>query len=287
MLADRKVIVCIPSGRYKYLRILLPYLLNEQNSKIVDEVQLWVNTNAEIDLAYFEKVEQNFTIVKRVFVRGTLKNDVHQFNDYVYRFYKNCTSPDTVYVKMDDDICYVHHDFLENFVKITIECEQSNLACVGNVFNVPYVTKLLQEKGVITDVAGKSTGDPRCPIACVDGKFAANIHDQFLNLIEQNQIEKLFFDSHNLKGRQRIGAMAWTGKNFALFNGEVLPSDEVDLTTTIPNKLGMPLHIVGNAVVSHFAFSHQRDFLESKTDVLERYLRLSIDMNGDNENLQM
>ena len=92
---------------------------------------------------------------------------------------------------------------------------------------------------------------------------------------------KLYFPSRQLKGRQRIGAMAWTGENFAVFGGNIGPSDEIELTTKVPEGLGKPLWLVGDAVVSHLAFSHQRAAIEDRSDILQQYLQLSIKLNGD------
>jgi hypothetical protein len=99
--------------------------------------------------------------------------------------------------------------------------------------------------------------------------------------VNEDRVQDLFFDSHAITGRQRIGTMAWTGRNFQLFGGRVGPRDEVELTTKIPETLMKPLWIVGNALVCHFAFSHQRAELEDKTDTLTRYLKLSVQLNGD------
>ena len=75
--------------------------------------------------------------------------------------------------------------------------------------------------------------------------------------------------------------MAWTGESFQQFAGAVGPRDEVELTTRIPEMLLKPLWIVGDAVVCHLAFSHQRGVIEDCTDILGRYQALSIKLNGD------
>lgn len=199
----------------------------------------------------------------------------------MYRFYGDCNEVDALYLKVDDDICYVHDDFFRRILGEALAKEETHLACVGNVFNIPYVTQVLQEQGTLGDQLGKSTGDPRCPVACTNGEFAAYIHKQFLALAEAGMADDLCFPSREIRGRQRIGVMAWTGRNFARWNVNVGPRDEVDLTTKIPEGLSKPLWMVGAAVVSHFAFSHQRAVLEDQTNILGRYLALSVRLNGD------
>jgi hypothetical protein len=288
MFQGHRVVVCVPSGRYRYMRVLLPYLLSSRHADVVDEIRLWVNTDVEPDLEYFARMEKQHPKVKRVHYSGQLskllydeRRNYYQYNDSVNRFYQACTEGKTLYCKLDDDICYVHDDFFKHMFRDVLAREMTSFACVGNVFNVPYVSKVLQDRGTIADVVGHSTGDPRCPFACTSGEFAAYIHKQFLDIAALDDVESLYFASHHLSGRQRIGAMAWTGESFQQFGGRVGPRDEVELTTRIPETLLKPLWIVGNAVVSHFAFSHQRAVLEDQTDILGRYLALSVRLNGD------
>lgn len=288
MFQGHRVVVCVPSGRYRYLRVLLPYLLADRNASIVDEVRLWVNTDVVTDLEYFHRMEQTFPKVKRAFASGQLNKALYdarrahyQYNDSIYRFYASCVEDDTIYVKVDDDICFIHDEFFNNMLSAVIAREVNNYACVANVFNIPYVTKVLQERGKIEDKLGRSTGDPRCPFACTDGEFAAYIHKQFLDLAESNNTKELYFNGREIYGRQRIGVMAWTGKSFQQFGGQVGPRDEVELTTRIPELLQKPLWMAGDALVCHFAFSHQRAVLEDQTNILGRYLLLGFNANGD------
>jgi hypothetical protein len=210
-----------------------------------------------------------------------VKRNHWQFNDGIFRFYRNCIEPKTIYVKVDDDIVYVHPNFFDIFLHEIVCRAHGHFACVANVFNIPYVTKVLQDRGTIADAIGHSTGDPRCPFACTDGDFAAYIHKQFLTIACEDRVSDLYFDSHVITGRQRIGVMGWTGRNFATFGGIVGPRDEVELTTRIPQELNKPLWMVGNAVACHFAFSHQRAVLEDRTDMLTKYTQLAVRSNGD------
>jgi hypothetical protein len=289
MFNGHRVVVCVPSGRYRYLRVLLPYLLAERHAHIIDRIDLWVNTDVTTDLDYLARMEErHHPQIVRVPNPGPLNKGLYdpqrdhwQFNDGIFRFYAVCIDASTIYIKLDDDICYVHDDFFAHMLSAVLERESTNFACVGNVFNVPHVTKVLQERGVIGDLLGRSTGDPRCPVACTDGNFAAYIHKQFLDIVDDNAVESLYFPSMQITGRQRIGTMAWTGRSFAQFGGRVGPRDEVELTTRIPESLQKPLWMVGDAVVCHFGFSHQRAVLEDKTNLLKRYLEISIRLNGD------
>jgi len=60
MIQDRKVIACVPFGRERYVKVLLPYLLQEP----VDEVRLWLNTDEPADLAYAASLEPTVSLVR-------------------------------------------------------------------------------------------------------------------------------------------------------------------------------------------------------------------------------
>jgi hypothetical protein len=225
--------------------------------------------------------------VKRVIAQEPLRKEVYdasrnhvQFNSSVNRFYRFTVQPKTIYVKMDDDICYVHPDFFYNACEDLLQKENSVAFVMTNVFNIPMTTKINQDRGVLDTKMGKSDGIPRCPLACLSGPFAKHLHDQFLELYKKNELKKLYFDSLNLSGHQRIGVMLWTGERFAGFGGNVGQSDEKFITQELPVKFGLPVRLIGNALVSHFAFSHQRAELEDKSDILEQYLKIAVDETG-------
>jgi hypothetical protein len=288
MIFEQKAVICIPSGRYRYMKILMPYLLSDVNSAI-DEIHLWVNTDVQSDIEYFEKLEKTYSKIKLVYHKSPkdlhkstydLSRQHYQYNDSVCKFYANCLDDKTIYIKMDDDICYIHPDFLKNICKAVLDSEKTHLACLGTVFNVPYTTKIFQDCGYLNSKLGHSSGHRRCELAFLDGKFAVHIHEQFLQHIEKNEI--CYFNNHTLPlTKYRIGVMAWTGNNFRIFGGNVGDKDEDCLTLDIPRATGKPLFMVGNALVSHFAFSHQRAELEDKTDTLEKYYQLCRKINKD------
>lgn len=287
MFKNRRIVVCIPSGREKYLRILLPFLLSDR-SKIVDEVQLWVNTNVPKDLAYLQSVGTKFAPkVKNVandglIVRGTydIVRSNFLFADSVCHFYRKTIEPNTIYVKLDDDMCWIHPDFFENLCADLLLVENRCFFVSANVMNIATSSKIYQDMGVLGVDAGISTGDARCPVACIDGKFAKYLHERFLELYAANETEKLYFTSYEATGRHRIGAIAYTGETFARFGGCVESADEKDLTQVISRRFGMPMRTCGNALICHFASAHQRALLEDETDILDRYLAIATKETG-------
>lgn len=287
MFEGNRVVVGIPSGRKRYLQVLLPYLLDARAS-MVDEVQLWVNTDNEDDLAFFVDVEKQFAPrIVRVTVPNKLRPGVYnaqrkhvQYNDTICHFYRATVDLNTIYIKLDDDMVYVHPDFFTNLLTELWREKDRCYLFIANMFNVAITTKLYQNAGVIGTDHGVCTGDLRCPVACTDGKFAVFMHEEFLKLYQADELNKLCFDSYDIKGRQRIGAIAYTGKTFDRFHGVVDSSDEKYITQEL-NKIWLePIRLVGDALISHFASAHQVAELEDNSNVLERYREICIKETG-------
>ena len=55
MINNKKVCICIPVGRKRYLEILVKYLLKQKD--VVDEIRLWVNTRNVQDLEYIHSLK--------------------------------------------------------------------------------------------------------------------------------------------------------------------------------------------------------------------------------------
>jgi hypothetical protein len=288
MIQDRKIVVVIPSGRERYMCVLMPYLLNPAVSGLVDRVDLWVNTDERADLEYFDSLEKkHFPLIRRVFDDKDLikvcydpSRNHFQYNGGVHKFYPYAIDPKTIYIKLDDDICYIHPDFFKNIVEYTIahpEC----FSVLGNVVNIPKTSYLYQRMGLLTTAAGVCQDDPRDRYSCKSGEFAFEVHKMFMQLQAENRLEELYFKDyvHPRGLMTRIGVMAWAGETFAEFGGAVGAWDEKDICEGLPVKTGRSIHYCGNALTSHFAFSHHRAVLEDKTDMLDKYYKLALKLN--------
>jgi hypothetical protein len=287
MFRGKKVVVCIPAGRERYMSALMPYLLNSNSREIVDHVDIWVNTDVESDLKYFERLESESPgYVRRVFGPGETVRQVYdqsrahyQYSSSICRFFPGATDYGTIYFKLDDDICYIHPKFFRNMCDELLERSPNNLIVLGNVFNIPITSYQHQQRGVIPHDIGMCDGTLRDNLACKSGEWARAIHLKFLELESAGRLDELMLPSRELTGHQRIGAMCWRGGDFAEFGGRVEEADEISLTRDIAARLGKPHKFCGDGLVSHFAFSHQRAVLEDQTDTLRRYIELAHRLN--------
>lgn len=274
---DRKVIVCIPCGSEKFLKVLLPYVLGS-SSGLIDEVYLWINTTVESDLSYIRKVQRAFPQKIKCWA---LPPDVKVGDEGAASyFYRTTTNPRTIYFKLDDDICYVHPEFFKAACDELLQNEKSSFAVLCNAFNTPITTKIHQDNMTIADGFGRGTGDAACSISCNDGDFAKEMHVRFLNLAAMGQLKDLYFGSFNVVGKNHSVAMCYAGETFSRFNGEIGADVEKEIAERIPQALGMSLRICGKALCSHFAFPNQLSVLDS-TNTLARYEQISLMENGE------
>lgn len=285
MFQDRRVVVCVPCGRERFLRVLLPYLYNRKRFPEIDEIQLWVNTDVEADVEYIRaqaKADDRVRLIELGLPEGVAfdaSRDHYQFNNSVYRFYRKTVEPNTLYFKVDDDIVYVHPGFFANAAAETLRNADNGFITLCNVVNVPLTTSMHQANKVLDTSKGTSDGDPRCPVACTDGKFAVHLHRCFMKLHKDARLGELMLPSFTPNRGVRIGAMCYLGETFRLFDGVVNYRDESDLTGELPRRLNREIRFVGDALCSHFAFSHQLYELE-KTNLLKRYEALSRQENA-------
>lgn len=159
-----KVVVCIPAGRQKYLSIFKRFLYRKIAEGVVDEVQLWLNTVDPSDIAYLESMERENPKVKIYRIGEPIQTDVYRginlANMYTWnplqtnQFFANTHDDDSIYIRFDDDIIWCADDAIEKIVKARIE-NQSALVIYPNIINSTIVTSWHQEKGVLSEEAGK------------------------------------------------------------------------------------------------------------------------------------
>jgi len=276
MFNNHNVVVCIPAGRERYLRILIPYLL--KHGTIIDHFNFWVNTNVQSDICYIEsliKIDNRIKLVYNTNVIATYNSraDQIQFNNSINEFYVHCIDDDTIYFKIDDDICYIHENFFEKMCTEKLDNADTFLV-LANMLNCSHTSKIYQNAGVVSRDHGTCDGTTRCSAGFFSGHFAKHLHETFLNVQLSGDIDKFMFKSCNVPAQhQRIGAICFAGRDFAKFS-KFQHSDEAYISTDIPLALKKMNRFCGNAFVCHFAFSHQRVVAEN-SNLLERYYELS------------
>lgn len=270
-----KCIVVTPAGRKRYMALLFEHLKRQRAD--FQEWHLWINTNNSADIAYMEELEQqNPDWIKCVRAQGGVGN-----NWAIGQFFKHCVDPDTVYIRIDDDVVWLEPGFICKLAEYRVANPQPFLV-YANIINNAHVTHQHAAKGTIS-VAGygnhvlNEISSSHCEVCWRSPVFAEHLHRTFLSAIESSAINKWHLENIPINPivRVSVNAISWLGSEFAKFGGIVSGDEEHWLSKDKPTQLGVDRcnYIFGGALCAHFAFYTQRDHLDS-TDLLDRYAAL-------------
>lgn len=275
-----KVIGITPAGRKRYLEVLIPHLLNQKS--IIQNHIFWLNTTNEDDIQFIKEqclAHPDFFSYQepRIPVEG---------NKSISHFFKDCIDPDAIYIRFDDDICWIEENAVEELVKFRINNPQYFII-FGNIVNNSICNILHQRFGSLSLNIGELQN---LSYTCLDpegwgnGKTAEQVHKHFIDKLLSNRISDYFFDQWILLNYERfsVNFMAFFGSDFARFDGlvgqteEDFMEEEPWLTEYKPKIEHRPNCVCGTALFTHFAFFPQRDYLESQTDLLRTYHNIAI-----------
>ena len=283
MLKDWRIVAVVVGGRSRHLEILLPYLA-AQNA-LVDRCDLWCNTDDAQDVLYLRRKAAEapfFRVVEAcepVDVPAPLgaqpmfgSDRLSKLDGSVHQFFRYCTDPDTIYVRFDDDICWVSSDAITNLVRFRLENRQFPIV-FANTINNSICSFIHQQIGCILLNEGNCTYESNDRVGRLSGPFAELAHETFLEKLEAGQANDFLFPMWvaNQYEQMSSNCICWLGQDFGYFGGEVATADETWLASVYPKELQQPNAICGTALVSHFAYSTQRRWLEENTSLLSRY----------------
>jgi hypothetical protein len=266
---NKKVIVCIPAGRKRYMEILIQYLLKETD--IIDEIRIWNNTTNDNDLSWIDYVHKKYPIIK-LDNRFLKTKETGMGGANVYRFYDRCTEEDTVYIKIDDDVVWLKPKFIRHMVECRVNYPEYFLI-YGNIINNSVCDYYNKENGMYKEING-FTNTCMCSFSWARGDICEMKHNDVLTkFLEKNKkLPNQRMIELNDK-RCSINCISWLGSEFRKFQGHVEGDEEEYFSRILPNKLGKKNCIYGNGYCSHFAFFTQRSHMDS-TNILNRYKNL-------------
>ncbi len=283
MIDGHKIVAWTPYGRVRTYSLLIKYLERDHARGLVDEAWLYMNTDPvgqEADIAYAHELAEQFDWVKlkhrpEGFDLGNLPKQ--RWTGLAYR---EMTDPNAVYIRLDDDVVYLHDNAVENLVRARLEMPAPT-AVFPIIFNNAIVSHFLQLCGKVPMEWGEVRQYCMDPNGWANGPFAVKLHDLLLNHIEAGTVEDLYLyqDFPIAPGTQfSVSCFASLGSMYAsLPHGPgVLVPDEEESFHTIHHPLatGAPNILRGNAVVSHWSFFPQHAFLNG-SDLLDRYRELA------------
>jgi hypothetical protein len=262
MILNKRVCVCIPAGRKRYLEILVDYLLQELS--IIDEIRIWVNTTNSDDLKYIESLPR----LNEVFTLDYSASSDPQIGSStaISLFFRNCCDDNTIYLRLDDDIVFLEKDY----VKETIICRLNNpdyFLILGNIINNAVCDFNHKLNGAL-DTSMQFYESATCPIGWGNEELTLQKHQSFFENWKKKQLDLYKFKNKVWSSRFSINSICWNGSDFNKFGGMVEYGNEENWLTHDRNNL-----IFGEKICCHYSFWITRDYL-SKTDVLERYKTL-------------
>ncbi len=270
MFKAHRVVAVVPAGRKRYLEILVPYI--RANSRIIDACHLWCNTvNAE-DIEYMHGIAEADDGLFQV-VSPTVK--VNGFRS-IHHFFRYCCDPGVVYIRFDDDICWMAPDAVEKLVSFRL-ANPNYFLVIANTINNSICSTIHQRLGCFGTEEGLCEYDAFGDVSHGSPQLACLAHRSFLNCLKSGDVSGYRVPLWIALNYERIpiNCICWLGSEFAPFNGMVGVDEEEWLTRVKPQQLGRPNAICGQALVSHFAYYTQREWLEANTNLLARYRVLS------------
>lgn len=279
-----RIVTVTPAGRKKYLEILVPYLL--KNQRYIDEHHFWLNTVNREDIEYIESLGEKYPDFFRI-------NRKEMFDPIgwvcIWQYFRDYTDEKTVYVRFDDDICYFGDDALRRLIGCRLR-NQKPFLVYGNVINNTFCSYIHQQRGAIP-LRWYKIKDNWDVHVTDSGKLAARIHLKFLRDHGAGNLDRWKFEDYHDANCQ-VNVISWFGRDLKdipeLFindlrqtyidvNGKKMHAmyEEWMLNSILPKKLDRPNLICGDAIFCHFAFTHQRPYLENMTNLLNEYRNIS------------
>jgi hypothetical protein len=286
MIDGKKVVAWTPYGREETMSILVKYMERDVMAGVVDEYHLYMNTDPDQvrDREYAQELnEEHAWIVLQERPAGLKVLRPKQLN--TGRYYRYAIEPDTVYVRLDDDIVYVHENAMERLVQRKIG--SPSLVCFPIIWHNAICSYYLQTFGKIPTEFGV-VEEPYCmdQIGWKDAGFAESIHNLLLDHIQNDTVDSLFFH-HDIElpiGKQfSVSCFAAESDIYRELNPQgILHHEEEEHWHTVyrTKQTGRSNSIVGNSLVAHLSFFPHRDYIRGATDILPRYRELA-------ENLQV
>lgn len=283
MIDGHRVITWTPYGRKETMTILSQYMIRDHEAGIVDEYWLYLNMDEHgqhDDLLYAQWLASTYPWIKLKERPVSPPLQPKQLNTGF--FYKYAIEPNTIYIRLDDDIVYVHEKAIERLAASKIASPRT-IAHFPIIWHNAICSYWLQRMGKIPESYGV-VREPYCmdPVGWGDARFAESIHRQLLDNIRAGTVDDLFLH-HDIQlpvGLQfSVSTFASNGDMYA-----ALPAGPGNLSYTEeetwhtvhePLRRQIPNMIIGNSLVAHLSFFPHTNYIRRETDILDQYRELS------------
>ena len=285
-----RVISVTPAGRERYLRILVPYLL--QNRHLISEHHFWLNTDKTSDIRYIKSLARkypDFFMIRQKEIFNKLSQC-----ECIWQYFRDCTDENSVYIRLDDDICFLAPDAIPALISYRIDNPRPFLV-FGNIINNAVCSHIHQSRSIIPPGWGEVLYECMDRIGWESPQFAERLHKKFLSDLRSGRLERWKFDSWRIDDCRRfsINVISWFGRDMKTVEelgcrdlrksgiidpatGEPVEGEEPFISSILPTRFRRPCEICGSALFAHFAYYTQRPYLEGSTTLLDRYQALAL-----------
>lgn len=261
------VCVVTPAGRAKHLSVLKRYIYKEMESGLVDEWQLWKNTDNYHDITYIESMRYENPKVKVIDI------GLGQYSAFnIYKFYQYTVEDDTIYLRFDDDIIFVEEGACRKLVVERLKNQHAFVIC-ANIVNNTLISWIHQDIGALDKDHGVANFTRMDEVAHQSSQFAQNVHDTFIKKHSEYNLRDYKFPNKVLKDFDPFSISC-----FAYFGHDLQPINDVDeelwISSLRPKATNRPCEILGDALVVHYGYHTQRAQLEEKPYIYDFYNNL-------------
>jgi hypothetical protein len=268
MYQGRRVVSVTPYGRHRYVEILVRHLLGLRD--VIDEHHFWINTDDADDLEFVQNLAAAYPDFFRLVYdssRVSRKNCVPR----ICLFWQKCDEDDTLYLKFDDDLVWMADGAVERLLEFRLDNPQY-LAVFPNTVNNSLCSHLHQRMGLLPDhpvIEYECLGE----VSWRRWQTAQTCHETFFRLYAT----RYRFSTWQLRACERfsINAMCWLGSDLAEAARRFEGDDEEWVTEILPRETNRHCCIVGDSLVTHFAYGPQRAELEANCEALAAYKALA------------
>ncbi|MBS1722419.1 MAG: hypothetical protein JSS66_05370 [Armatimonadetes bacterium] len=247
-----KVVCVVPAGRERFMRILFPHLLRQTG---VDAFELWENTNNQSDIEFMRQ----FAAKHPGFTTQPIPFGGFDGSGSIRHFMRFCNDPDTLYVRVDDDVCWMAPDCVANLVKCRLEHEEPFLV-YANIVNNNICSVLHQHIGAMTRNSASLKYASMCPDAMANPSVACEAHDCFRRHYESGDLSIYNFGKWIDWEHTRIcvNMISWFGKDMPQDGRDfVNKNEELEMSVRIPTDTGRTTMVCGSALAVHYSYGTQ------------------------------
>ena len=267
-----KIKAYIPAGRRQYMELLMPQLYKLD---YIDEIMILKNTSVPEDCEFIDNTLKECKKV-HLYTMENASNEWKYRVQIIGKFYQYMCDEDTIYIKFDDDLVYIHKDAIKTLLDYRIDNPQY-FVVYPLIINNAYCLWRLAKNGKC-DINEKANNQSAYHGASDDylyhdGEAANKLHMWFIeNYLSKDKVSELYINNEEIvDSRASINCIAWFGKDMKdACKYMYLFDDEEYISRAWPNKTKRKNALVGNAVVAHFAFTPQREKINEK-ELLEEY----------------